>query len=177
MEHVILVNEQDEAIGTMEKMEAHRKGILHRAFSILLFNSKGEMLLQQRALDKYHSGGLWTNTCCSHPLPGETMEAATRRKLYQEMGIDLQPAFAYKFIYRAALDHDLIEHEYDHVYIGYYDGEPAINQDEVASWKYMDMLLLREDMRLHPADYTYWFRLIVEGLEFGQVSHTVVTKL
>jgi isopentenyl-diphosphate Delta-isomerase len=173
MEHVILVNEQDEAIGTMEKMEAHRTGVLHRAFSILLFNSKGEILLQQRALGKYHSGGLWTNTCCSHPLPGETMEAATRRKLYQEMGVDLQPTFAYKFIYRATLDHDLIEHEYDHVYTGFYDGEPAINRDEVADWKYMDLLLLREDMRLHPADYTYWFKLIVEqGLEIRSVSHT-----
>jgi isopentenyl-diphosphate delta-isomerase len=173
MEHVILVNEQDEAIGTMEKMEAHRTGVLHRAFSILLFNSKGEILLQQRALGKYHSGGLWTNTCCSHPLPGETMEAATRRKLYQEMGVDLQPTFAYKFIYRATLDHDLIEHEYDHVYTGFYDGEPAINRDEVADWKYMDLLLLREDMRLHPADYTYWFKLIVEqGLEIRSVNHT-----
>jgi isopentenyl-diphosphate delta-isomerase len=178
MEHVILVNEQDEAIGTMEKMEAHRKGILHRAFSILLFNSKGEMLLQQRALNKYHSGGLWTNACCSHPLPGETMEAATRRKLYQEMGIDLPTTFAYKFLYRTTLDHDLIEHEYDHVYIGYHDGEPAINRDEVADWKYIDLLLLREDMRSHPAAYTYWFKLIVEqGLEFGHVGHTVLTKL
>lgn len=179
MEHVILVNEQDEAIGTMEKMEAHRTGALHRAFSILLFNAKGEMLLQQRATNKYHSGGLWTNTCCSHPLPGETMEAATRRKLYQEMGIDLQPTFAYKFIYRAALDHGLIEHEYDHVYIGSYDGEPNINQDEVSDWKYIDMLALREDLRQHPADYTYWFKLIVEqGMEFGPVlSHTVPTKL
>ncbi|MBT1685045.1 isopentenyl-diphosphate Delta-isomerase [Dawidia soli] len=177
MEHVILVNEQDEAIGTMEKMEAHQKGILHRAFSILLFNARGELLLQQRALDKYHSGGLWTNTCCSHPLPGESMEAATRRKLYQEMGIDLQPTFAYKFIYRAPLDHDLVEHEYDHVYTGFYDGAPAINRDEVADWKYMSLPSLQEDMRRHPAHYTYWFKLIVErGLENQGIGRAILNE-
>lgn len=177
MEHVILVNAQDEAIGTMEKMEAHRIGTLHRAFSILLFNARGEILLQQRALDKYHSGGLWTNTCCSHPLPGETMEAATRRKLYQEMGIDLQPTFAYKFIYRAELDHDLVEHEYDHVYTGLYNDEPAINCDEVADWKYIDLPSLQEDMRLHPARYTYWFKLILErGLENQRIGQAILNE-
>jgi isopentenyl-diphosphate delta-isomerase len=166
MEHIILVDERDEAIGTMEKMEAHRKGILHRAFSILLFNSKGEVLLQKRAKEKYHSGGLWTNTCCSHPHPDETMQQATRRKLRQEMGIDLQPEFAYKFIYKAFLDHDLIEYEYDHVFIGQFEGEPAINKDEVEDWKFVDLQELREDAKRNPERYTHWFKLILNHPEF-----------
>lgn len=161
MEEVILVDELDNAIGTMEKMEAHRRGALHRAFSILLFNSKGEILLQKRSPKKYHSGGLWTNTCCSHPLPGESMESATRRKLIQEMGIDLTPEFAYKFIYKTGLDHDLIEHELDHVFIGSFNGKPAINTDEVESWKYMDRISLKMEMQRYPERFTHWFKLIM----------------
>src|SRR5690349_14366428 len=111
MEHVILVDENDHAIGTMEKMEAHRKGVLHRAFSVLIYNTDGELLLQQRSWKKYHSGGLWTNTCCSHPLPDEDMEAAVRRRLNEEMGIDVSCRFSHKFIYKTALDHDLTEYE------------------------------------------------------------------
>ncbi len=161
MEHVILVDEHDNATGTMEKLEAHEKGILHRAFSILLFNSKGEMLLQKRAAGKYHSGGLWTNACCSHPLPNETMEQAVRRKLKQEMGIDLQTRYAYKFIYKAPLDHGLTEHELDHVYAAVFDGEPAINTEEVEAWRYMDMTSLKHDAAAHPERYTSWFKLIL----------------
>src|SRR6478752_348872 len=137
MEHVILVDELDNAIGTMEKMEAHQKGILHRAFSILLFNSKGEILLQKRALTKYHSGGLWTNTCCSHPGPSEPIEVAARRRLLFEMGIDVTPSFAFKFTYQAALDHGLTEHELDHVFTAVFDGSPQINPEEVEDWRYM----------------------------------------
>ena len=129
MEKVILVDERDNIVGTMEKLEAHRKGALHRAFSILLFNSKGELLLQKRAASKYHSGGLWTNTCCSHPLPEETMEQATRRKLKQEMGIDLQTEFAYKFIYKTPLDNGLTEHEHDNVYNAIFDCYTVINTE------------------------------------------------
>lgn len=162
MEHVILVDEFDNAIGTMEKLEAHQKGILHRAFSVLLFNSKGELLLQKRAIGKYHSGGLWTNTCCSHPLPGESMNEATRRKLIQEMGIDLNPEFFYKFIYKTNLDDNLIEHEYDHVFIGTYDGKPIINDEEVEDWKFTDLPSLRSDIQENPKAYTYWFKLIIE---------------
>ncbi|HEY9005841.1 isopentenyl-diphosphate Delta-isomerase [Ohtaekwangia sp.] len=167
MEHVILVDEQDNATGTMEKLEAHEKGMLHRAFSILIFNSKGEMLLQKRAAGKYHSGGLWTNTCCSHPLPDETMEQATRRKLKQEMGIDLQTEYAYKFIYKAALDHGLTEYELDHVYAAVFDGEPAINTEEVEAWKYMDIASLKHDAAAHPERYTYWFKLILNHPELS----------
>jgi isopentenyl-diphosphate Delta-isomerase len=170
MESVILVDVNDNSIGTMEKLEAHRKGVLHRAFSILLFNSKGEMLIQKRASSKYHSGGLWTNACCSHPLPGEAITDATRRRLRFEMGIDLQPDFAYKFIYRAPLDKDLIEYELDHVFTGTFDGTPAVNPDEVEDWKYIKITDLRRDMETNPDNYTYWFREIVNHTEINQLA-------
>lgn len=169
MEHVILVDEFDNAIGTMEKLEAHQKGVLHRAFSVLLFNSKGELLLQKRALGKYHSGGLWTNTCCSHPLPGESMNDATRRKLIQEMGIDLKPEFAYKFIYKTNLNDNLIEHECDHVFIGSYDGDPIINVEEVEEWKFTHLASLRTDIKANPDAYTYWFKLIINHPQLNTV--------
>jgi isopentenyl-diphosphate delta-isomerase len=161
MEHVILVDQNDNAIGTMEKMEAHRKGLLHRAFSVVIFNSKGEILLQKRANSKYHSGGLWTNACCSHPLPEEPMEVATRRKLNQEMGIDLKTDYAYKFIYRTELDSGLIEHECDYVFTGIFDGKPIINEHEVEDWKFVSTELLHNDIKLNPQNYTYWFKLIL----------------
>jgi isopentenyl-diphosphate delta-isomerase len=161
MEEVILVDKNDNAIGTMEKMEAHRKGALHRAFSVLLFNSNGEILLQKRSATKYHSAGLWTNTCCSHPLPDEKIEDATRRRLKEEMGIDLQPEFVYKFIYKVALEKGLIEHEYDHVFIGTFDGEPAINKNEVEDWKFVTVHWLKHDISQHPDHYTFWFKQIL----------------
>ena len=161
MEEIILVDEQDNAIGTMEKMEAHRKGVLHRAFSVVLFNSNGELLLQKRANNKYHSGGQWTNTCCSHPIPGETISDAAQRRLRHEMGINLKPEFAFKFIYRTPLDKSLIEHELDHVFIGTFDGTPVINKDEVSEWKFMSLSELKNDMERSPEIYTVWFRLIV----------------
>lgn len=168
-EEVILVDENDKAIGTMEKMEAHRKGLLHRAFSILVFNAKGQLLLQKRSWKKYHSGGLWTNTCCSHPLPDEDMEKALRRKLKQEMGIEITPRFSHKFIYRIDLGNNLTEHEYDHVYIGRYDGEPEINTDEVEEWRFEDLDRLRAVVEERPQDFTYWFRLIINHPELEGV--------
>lgn len=170
MEQVILVDKNDQATGTMEKMEAHRKGELHRAFSVVVFNSKGEMLLQKRAKGKYHSGGLWTNTCCSHPMPGEKIEDASRRRLKEEMGIDVQPEFIFKFIYKANLDQELIEHEYDHVFRGTFDGEPQINKNEVEDWKFVSMSWLKKDILLHPENYTYWFRLLVDHPEMNSIS-------
>jgi isopentenyl-diphosphate delta-isomerase len=161
MEHVVLVDPEDNVIGSMEKMEAHQKGLLHRAFSILLFNSKGELLLQKRATGKYHSGGLWTNTCCSHPLPNETMEEATRRKLKQEMGIDLKTDFAYKFIYKTPLDGNLIEHELDHVFVGTFDGQPQANHHEVEAWRFVSLQELQREVNQNPEQYTYWFKLIL----------------
>lgn len=168
MEEVILVDESDNAIGTMEKMEAHRRGVLHRAFSVLVFNSSGEMLLQKRAASKYHSGGLWTNTCCSHPYPDQSMEASVQKRVRYEMGIDVKPEFLFKFIYRAGLDHGLTEHELDHVFTATFDGVPAVNAAEVEDWKYVDPRSLREDMSKHPGNYTVWFRDIVERLEMNR---------
>src|SRR5688572_13093216 len=162
MDEIILVDEQDNAIGTMEKMEAHRRGVLHRAFSVVLFNSSGELLLQRRAENKYHSGGLWTNTCCSHPLPDESIHDAAQRRLKHEMGINLKPEFAFKFIYKTPLDRSLIEHELDYVFIGTFDGRPVINKKEVSEWKFMSLSELKKDIQLHPEIYTVWFRLIVD---------------
>lgn len=169
MEEVILVDENDNSVGTMEKMEAHRKGVLHRAFSILIFNSNGDMLIQKRASSKYHSGGLWTNACCSHPLPNEPVEAATRRRLKFEMGIDLSPDYAYKFIYRTELDKDLIEHELDHVFTGTFDGVPDVNPEEVEDWKYIPVGDLRREINLFPEQFTCWFRMIVNHDEFSRL--------
>ena len=159
---VILVDRQDRAIGTMEKMEAHRKGELHRAFSVLVFNSNGEILLQKRARSKYHSGGLWTNACCSHPSPGENIEEAARRRLREEMGIDIHPQFSYTFIYKTPLDQNLTEHELDHVFIGTFDGYPVVNDKEVEDWKFVTLPWLKSDMLQNPEAYTYWFRLIID---------------
>src|SRR5690606_8808547 len=139
MEHVILVDENDRAIGTMEKMEAHRKGVLHRAFSVLLFNSKGELLIQKRSAGKYHSAGLWTNTCCSHPRPDETLTEAATRRLQEEMGIQVDVEPLYNLIYKVNLDGGLSEHELDHVLIGHFDGEPDLNHNEASAWRYASM--------------------------------------
>jgi isopentenyl-diphosphate delta-isomerase len=162
----VLVNDHDEETGVMEKMEAHRTGSLHRAFSVLLFNSRGEMLLQKRAQTKYHSSGLWTNTCCSHPRPGEALEEAARRKLRQEMGIEANPRFAFKFQYKAPLDNQLIEHEIDHVFIGQFDGEPVLNEHEAEDWKFVDLHSLKQQVHTDPQQFTPWFRLILDHPHF-----------
>ena len=161
-ENVILVNEFDEQIGLMPKMEAHEKALLHRAFSVFVFNSKNELMLQQRALDKYHSPGLWTNTCCSHQREGETNILAGKRRLQEEMGfvVDLQESIS--FIYKAPFDNGLTEHEFDHILIGKYDKKPNINPDEVADWKWMPIEDVKNDMVLHPEIYTEWFKIIFE---------------
>ena len=163
-EYVILVDEQDQPIGQMEKQAAHVTPHLHRAFSIFIFNSKGELLLQQRALSKYHSPGLWTNTCCSHPRAGETLEEATSRRLMEEMGIVCPMHEVYTFIYKASVGEGLIEHEFDHVWIGQSDDEPIINHEEVESWKYMSLNDLSEDIQLHPELYTEWFKITFEEM-------------
>lgn len=161
-EQVVLVNTLDEAQGTMEKMAAHRKGVLHRAFSVFILNSKGELLLQQRAHHKYHSGGLWTNTCCSHPRDGETVIEAGIRRLQEEMGMQCQLAKGFDFIYRSELDGGLVEHEFDHVLFGRSDVAPVPNPEEVADTKYVDFATVRADMAAHPDRYTTWFRICFE---------------
>lgn len=170
MANVILVDEKDNVVGEMEKMEAHQKGILHRAFSILIFNSKGELLLQKRSVKKYHSGGLWTNACCSHPTTDEPIHDATRKRLQHEMGIELQPEFAYKFIYKTKLDRNLIEYELDYVFIGVFDGTPTINQDEVEDWKFMSISSIRQDITKKPELYSAWFKLIIDHPELKTIA-------
>ncbi|MEP2774269.1 MAG: isopentenyl-diphosphate Delta-isomerase [Fulvivirga sp.] len=165
MEQVILVDTKDNAIGQMEKLEAHKKGALHRAFSVLIFNDKGEMLLQKRAESKYHSGGLWTNACCSHPRPDEDTAQAAKRRLQEEIGLDITPRFVYKFIYKTDFNNDLIEHELDYVFIGEHNGAPNINKDEVSDWKYMAINDLKKDITAHPEQYTVWFKIIVENID------------
>lgn len=160
-EQVILVDSSDNELGLMAKMEAHRKGLLHRAFSICLFNDDGEMLIQKRSNLKYHSPGLWTNACCSHPRSGETVMEAANRRLKEELGIQANLEKAFSFIYKTRLDHDMIEHEYDHVLLGRFNGTPKVNPEEVASWKYMKIEAILNEMKLQPALWTEWFKIIM----------------
>lgn len=160
-EEVILVDENDVELGTMEKMEAHKKGVLHRAFSVFVFNSKGEFLLQQRASSKYHSPLLWTNTCCSHPRKNESLEAAANRRLSEEMGMETQLKHVHHFIYKAILDDGMIEHELDHVFFGISDQIPEINRLEVNEYKFIGLPELEKALKNSPENYTAWFRLLM----------------
>lgn len=169
-EHVILVNETDHEIGSMEKMEAHQKGLLHRAISVFVFDSENRLLLQQRAAHKYHSAGLWTNTCCSHPAPGETATAAAQRRLQEEMGLNVPLEFAFTFRYRAPFDNGLVEHELDHVFVGYADQDPILNPEEAADYRWVNLAEAEQEIQSHPEMYTAWFQLIykrVFKLAFG----------
>jgi len=159
---VILVDSNDTEIGTMEKLEAHKKGLLHRAFSIFIFNDRKELLLQRRAKHKYHSAGLWTNTCCSHQAPGESTQEAGKRRLQEEMGMDCELLPIFHFLYKAELENNLIEHELDHVMIGFSNEHPKINTDEVSEFKWISLDALLFDMKQHPEKYTVWFNLIFE---------------
>ena len=159
-ENVILVDEQDNQLGLMPKMEAHEKAVLHRAFSVFIFNSKGELMLQQRAANKYHSPLLWTNTCCSHQRDGESNIEAGKRRLVEEMGFEADLKEVFSFVYKAPFDNGLTEHELDHVMIGNFDGLPEINHEEVASYKWMMLYAIKEDIELHPNLYTAWFKII-----------------
>ncbi len=177
MELLILVDEQDREIGVKDKFQVHIDGDLHRAFSVFIVDSEGRMLLQRRAANKYHSAGLWTNTCCSHPRPGETIGHAAERRLQEEMGIhcsDLQHAF--HFTYKALLDNGLTEHEFDHVFIGYSDILPTPNFQEVSSYKYISPDEVSKDLEQNPGNYTAWFKLmfsrVKEALLAGKAAPT-----
>jgi isopentenyl-diphosphate Delta-isomerase len=163
---VILVNELDEEVGIMDKMEAHRKALLHRAFSVFIFNSKGEMLLQRRARHKYHSGGLWTNACCSHPLPGETALKAAERRLQEELGFKLPLNKAFEFIYKTTFDNGLTEYEYDHVFIGHYDGEIHPDPDEVSDYCYKGIEEIKDSLSFHSDKFTEWFKIAFPRIEY-----------
>ena len=162
-EHVILVNEKDQEIGLMPKLEAHQKAVLHRAFSVFIFNSENELMLQQRASNKYHSPNLWTNTCCSHQRSGESNIQAGTRRLYEEMGFTTTLKEITSFIYKAPFDNGLTEHELDHIMVGYYNEDPVINSDEVEDWKWMKIEDVKKDISLNPDLYTAWFKIIFKN--------------
>lgn len=164
-QEVILVSPQDEVLGVMEKMKAHQKGALHRAFSVFIFNDKGQMLLQQRAAKKYHGGLLWTNACCSHPYPHECVEAAAERRLREELRFTTPLQKIFSFTYRAEVENNLIEHEYDHVFAGEYSGEVRPDVDEVQAYAYrsmeeIDALIIRQ-----PDSFTAWFKIAFPQVE------------
>ncbi len=161
-ENVILVNEKDEQIGLMPKMEAHQKGVLHRAFSVFIFNHKNELMLQQRAHSKYHSPGLWTNTCCSHQREGESNIEAGKRRLQEEMGFSTGLKDTISFIYKAPFDNGLTEHEFDHILVGKYEEDPVLNPEEASSFKWMSLEKVQEDMEVNPHLYTAWFKIIFD---------------
>jgi isopentenyl-diphosphate Delta-isomerase len=164
-QEVILVNEQDESIGTMEKMEVHQKGLLHRAFSIFIFDSNGKMLLHQRAEDKYHGGNLWTNACCSHPYPGEQVEDAAKRRLKEELGFTTRLHKIFSFTYHARVENGLIEHEFDHVFAGEYESTIHPNPHEVADHTYATMEQIKLDLNTHPEKFTSWFKIAFPKIE------------
>ena len=170
-EKVILVDREDNPVGTLPKMEAHEKGVLHRAFSVFILNKKGELMLQQRALHKYHSPGLWTNTCCSHQREGEENLQAGTRRLEEEMGFSVPLEELFSFIYKAPFDNGLTEHELDHVMLGYYEGIPEINSDEVNAWKWISLNEIASDLTVNPESYTVWFKIIFERF-FNHIKST-----
>ncbi|MEQ9424933.1 MAG: isopentenyl-diphosphate Delta-isomerase [Cyclobacteriaceae bacterium] len=156
MDQLILVDEKDQPTGFGEKLEVHQKGLLHRAFSIFVINSQGDLLLQKRADNKYHSGGLWANTCCSHPIKGEGQETTVLRRLNEEMGFTCPIKPLFSFVYKTTLDNDLTEYEYDHVYLGHFDGSPSPNPNEVADWKWVSLADLKTDLAQNPKKYVFW---------------------
>jgi len=172
-EKVILVNELDQQIGLMPKLEAHEKAVLHRAFSVFVLNDKNEIMLQQRARQKYHSPLLWTNTCCSHQREGESNIQAGNRRLFEEMGFSTELKELFHFIYKAPFDNGLTEHELDHVMIGYYNEYPVINPEEVEDWKWMKIEAVKNDMILNPTIYTVWFKIIFDEFYHFLEEHTL----
>ena len=172
-ENVILVNDKDEQIGLMPKLEAHEKAVLHRAFSVFILNSKNEIMLQQRARHKYHSPLLWTNTCCSHQRAGETNIQAGSRRLFEEMGFKTELKELFHFIYKAPFDNGLTEHELDHVMIGYYNEDPSVNPEEVEDWKWMGIDAVKADMTSFPKQYTVWFKIIFDEFYHFLEDHKI----
>lgn len=161
-EYVILVDESDNEIGVMEKLQAHQEGLLHRAFSIFIFNSKNELLLQQRALTKYHSAGLWANTCCSHPRPNETIKDSANRRLHEEMGMSCDLNIKTNFIYTTQFENGLTENELDYVLVGFTNQNPIINIEEVESYKWQSISDIKTDVIANPQHYASWFKIALE---------------
>jgi isopentenyl-diphosphate delta-isomerase len=164
IEQIILVDKNDNQVGVGEKLDVHIKGSLHRAFSVFIFSSKGEMMLQKRAVTKYHGGGLWTNTCCGHPRPGEDVRSAAMRRLKEEMGFSCYLQKMFDYVYKVKLDKGMTEHEFLHVYRGTYDGTPVLNPLEADGWKWVNVQELKNDIKTNPETYTPWFKLSMEKL-------------
>ena len=171
-EYVSLVDEQDNEIGVMEKLQAHQEALLHRAISVFIFNDRKELLLQQRAAGKYHSPLLWTNTCCSHPRPGEVVIEAANRRLMEEMRMACNLTYEFSFTYKAVLTEELTEHEFDHVFFGESNETPVPNPAEVADWKYMALDDIEADMEKNPGVYTSWFKLMLDKIKSVRNDHT-----
>ena len=170
-QEVILVTERDETLSSMEKIEAHEKGLLHRAFSVFIFNKKGELLLQQRAATKYHGALLWSNTCCSHPFPKESVESAASRRLQEELGFSTSLKKIFSFIYHAEVENGLIEHEYDHVFAGEYEGNITLNPEEVKAYEYRSLKEIKTAFLQEPANFTSWFRMVFPRIEIWWREH------
>ena len=177
-EKVILVTEQDDMVGVIDKMEAHRQGLLHRAFSVFIFNKKGEMLLQQRALGKYHSPGLWSNACCSHPRPGEKTKEAALRRLNEELGFQTEIEKVFDFVYKASFDNGLSEYEFDHVFVGEFDGKIVIEPGEVNDYRYKEIEEIKKALLSGPQNYTAWFHIAFPMIEKWWISryHNISTS-
>ena len=172
-EQLILVDAQDREVGVKEKLQTHIEGALHRACSVFVFDAEQRLLLQKRARTKYHSGGLWSNTACGHPRPGEPTEGAARRRLREEMGFDCELRRAFSFLYRAELDNRLVEHEYDHVFVGRFDGVPVPDPAEVEDWRWATLAELRRDLRVAPQRYSYWLKTVFAGDHWRALSAPV----
>ncbi|MEE1885729.1 isopentenyl-diphosphate Delta-isomerase [Pedobacter flavus] len=170
-ELLILVDEDDVELGYLDKWNVHKIGLLHRAFSVFIFNSKGELLLQQRSDEKYHSPGVWTNTCCSHPLKGEILESAIFRRLEQELGMQCPVTFQFKFQYKSHFENDLVEHEIDHVYFGWSDQQPKINPAEIKDWRYISLDNLKLEMEQYPDNFSTWIRICFPQIEASIKLH------
>lgn len=170
MPQVILVDKNDNEIGAEEKIKAHHRGLLHRALSVFIFNSEGELMIQQRAKNKYHCGGLWSNTVCSHPIPGEKTIGAAHRRLKEELGFDCKLEEIFSFIYKSKFNNGLTEYELDHVFVGTFNKAPAPNSDEVSDWKWINLKNLSKDVSKNPDKYTYWFKKIFKDV-FLKAEH------
>lgn len=173
-EEIVLINSNDEAIGSMEKLQVHREGLLHRAFSVLILNEVGDMLIQRRAFEKYHSGGAWSNACCGHPRPGESTQAAAERRLQEEMGFSVPLKKLYHFTYKADLGNGLTEHEFDHVFLGVYNNAPSPNPNEVAEWRYVPIEQLQQELKLQTEAFSFWFRLIMAEFPLRYLAPQIV---
>ncbi len=175
-EQLILVDSADREVGVGEKLKTHLEGRLHRAFSVFVFDGANRLLLQRRAQTKYHSGGLWSNTACGHPRLGESIEAAARRRLSEEMNFTCELRYAFKFLYRAELGNQFVEHEWDHVFVGRYEGDPSPNLLEVEGWRWSDTKDLRGELQSSPQDYTYWLKVAISSPEWDMVNKGLAAK-